>query len=255
MNYYRRYVGDYLKKTIRLTMAGHGAYGLMLDYYYAEEKPLPLDMDDVYTIAHAANSEDRKVVEKVLSAYFKRREDGFHNQRADEEIAAAKQARVNGRKGGRPITGMETGTQTGMETGHITEQGGEAGGGSVHPPTTNHQPPSFNLQEPTAKPPKVKSAGRGSRLPAAWEPDAEQVKFCRQERPDLLPAATAARFRDYWIAQPGAKGVKLDWSATWRNWVRNEKRGAIPGQSLADRNRAAGEEAQRRFEEEQRERR
>ncbi len=139
--------------------------------------------------------------------------------------------------------------------GSVGHRPGDGVAKTVHPPTTNHQPPAFNLQEPTTKPPKVKSAGRGSRLPAAWEPDAEQVKFCRQERPDLLPAATAARFRDYWIAQPGAKGVKLDWSATWRNWVRNEKRGANHGQSLADRNRAAGEEAQRRFEEEQRERR
>jgi len=31
----------------------------------------------------------------------------------------------------------------------------------------------------------------------------------------------ADRFRDYWIAQPGAKGRKLDWEATWRNWCRN----------------------------------
>lgn len=27
-------------------------------------------------------------------------------------------------------------------------------------------------------------------------------------------------FRDYWVAQPGSKGTKLDWFATWRNWVR-----------------------------------
>ena len=30
-------------------------------------------------------------------------------------------------------------------------------------------------------------------------------------------------FKDYWIAVPGAKGVKLDWLATWRNWVRRAK--------------------------------
>lgn len=28
------------------------------------------------------------------------------------------------------------------------------------------------------------------------------------------------RFYDYWLAQPGQKGVKLDWLATWRNWCR-----------------------------------
>jgi hypothetical protein len=28
------------------------------------------------------------------------------------------------------------------------------------------------------------------------------------------------KFLDYWRAQPGAKGVKHDWVATWRNWMR-----------------------------------
>lgn len=38
----------------------------------------------------------------------------------------------------------------------------------------------------------------------------------------------ADQFRDYWIAQPGGKGVKLDWLATWRNWIRSGiKRGSI----------------------------
>ena len=27
-------------------------------------------------------------------------------------------------------------------------------------------------------------------------------------------------FRDYWKSCPGQKGVKLDWLATWRNWLR-----------------------------------
>ena len=31
-------------------------------------------------------------------------------------------------------------------------------------------------------------------------------------------------FRDYWVAQPGQKGRKADWEATWRNWVRNQKK-------------------------------
>lgn len=33
-------------------------------------------------------------------------------------------------------------------------------------------------------------------------------------------AAELEKFRDYWAAQPGQKGVKTDWPATWRNWVR-----------------------------------
>lgn len=69
---------------------------------------------------------------------------------------------------------------------------------------------------------------RGSRLPADWFPSDSEIQFCKTERPDLDPAKTAERFRDYWHAQPGSKGTKLDWTATWRNWVRDERAKAPP---------------------------
>jgi hypothetical protein len=28
-----------------------------------------------------------------------------------------------------------------------------------------------------------------------------------------------AKFRNYWLAKPGSGGRKLDWNATWRNWI------------------------------------
>lgn len=28
-------------------------------------------------------------------------------------------------------------------------------------------------------------------------------------------------FRDYWISKSGKDATKLDWLATWRNWLRN----------------------------------
>lgn len=62
-----------------------------------------------------------------------------------------------------------------------------------------------------------------SRLPADWTLPDDWADFCRSERPDLDPSKTAERFADYWRAKPGAQGRKLDWLATWRNWVRNER--------------------------------
>jgi hypothetical protein len=47
--------------------------------------------------------------------------------------------------------------------------------------------------------------------------------WATQERPDLDVRQVAEQFKDYWAAQAGQKGVKLDWDATWRNWVRNTK--------------------------------
>lgn len=157
MNYYRRYSGDYLRDTARLSMLEHGAYCLMLDYYYSEEQPLPLDLNEIYTMVRAMTPADRKAVDKVLGKYFEQQDDGYHNNRADKEIEVSQKARTNGKGGGRPPksgtgteTGLTTGSGTGQQTGTETEDVTGEGGGLVHPPTTNHQPPTTSLQ-PTPK--------------------------------------------------------------------------------------------------------
>jgi hypothetical protein len=62
---------------------------------------------------------------------------------------------------------------------------------------------------------------RGSRLALDFCLTKEWEQFCQQTRPELSPVKTFDQFKDYWIAQAGQKGVKLDWFATWRNWVRS----------------------------------
>ncbi len=49
------------------------------------------------------------------------------------------------------------------------------------------------------------------------------MDWCRQERPELQATMVRDKFRDYWIGVPGARGRKLDWMATWRNFVRSER--------------------------------
>lgn len=61
----------------------------------------------------------------------------------------------------------------------------------------------------------------GKRLANDFVFPEEWKSFCTSERPELNPVQTFDKFKDYWIAQAGQKGVKLDWFATWRNWVRN----------------------------------
>ena len=64
---------------------------------------------------------------------------------------------------------------------------------------------------------------RGSRLAQDWVLSKAMGDWATQERPDLDVRQVAEQFKDYWVAQAGQKGVKLDWDATWRNWVRNTK--------------------------------
>lgn len=67
---------------------------------------------------------------------------------------------------------------------------------------------------------KGNGGSRATRLSTEYELPDDWIEFCKTERPDLDPKKTFAEFKDHWIAQAGAKGVKSDWTATWRNWVR-----------------------------------
>jgi len=67
-----------------------------------------------------------------------------------------------------------------------------------------------------------KRGTKGSRLSTDFELPDSWTEFCQTERPDLNPKKVFDSFKDYWVAKAGASGVKLDWQATWRNWVRNQ---------------------------------
>jgi uncharacterized protein YdaU (DUF1376 family) len=102
---------------------------------------------------------------------------------------------------------------------------------------------SPKTDEPTgAKTDERRSTGtRGSRLPADWEPDPDCREFAHGL--GLDPDETKLEFRDYWIAQPGARGVKVDWCATWRNRCREiakRPRGVRGQQSYAGRQEPVG---------------
>jgi len=64
---------------------------------------------------------------------------------------------------------------------------------------------------------------RGTRLAKEWLPTPESVSRIAIDAPDINHDAEHPTFIDYWIAQPGAKGVKTDWDATWRNWMRRKQ--------------------------------
>ena len=61
----------------------------------------------------------------------------------------------------------------------------------------------------------------GSRLAQDWVLLKTWGEWAQKERPDIDVRKVADQFKDHWIAQAGQKGVKLDWFATWRNWVRS----------------------------------
>lgn len=86
-------------------MIQDGAYNRMIDLYYIEESPLPLDKDELYAAIRCQSKADKEAVEYILRRFFVESPEGFRHARCDEEISAyqtrAEQARENGRLGGR----------------------------------------------------------------------------------------------------------------------------------------------------------
>lgn len=85
-HWYARYIGDYQRKTSHLSMVEHGAYTLILDWYYANEQPIPLDTMQVHRICRAFALEEQQAVDTVLNAFFTKTENGWINDRVEEEI-------------------------------------------------------------------------------------------------------------------------------------------------------------------------
>ena len=87
MNYYKRHLGDYAKDTRHLSLAEHGAFCLLLDYYSATEKPIPDDRCE--RIANAYADAERAAVRSVLREFFQETPEGWRNAKADEVIHEA----------------------------------------------------------------------------------------------------------------------------------------------------------------------
>ena len=89
MNYYKRWIGDYGRKTGHLTLIQHGAYALLLDAFYASGKPLPADEPTLFRLLRAIEPEEQDAIRKVLDQFWKITGEGWINARALEEIQKA----------------------------------------------------------------------------------------------------------------------------------------------------------------------
>ncbi|MEY4760665.1 MAG: hypothetical protein RLZZ200_521 [Pseudomonadota bacterium] len=87
MNYYEHHLGDYAEATAHLSFVEDAAYSRLIRKVYATERPLPRDVKDVQRLVGARTPPERAAVQAMLREFFVLREDGWHNDRCDEEIA------------------------------------------------------------------------------------------------------------------------------------------------------------------------
>lgn len=94
-------------------------------------------------------------------------------------------------------------------------------------------------KEPASVKGRTSRAERATRVPDDFTPDESmRVWFVAERLGQVIDGAREhEQFMDYWRAQPGIRGRKVDWPATWRRWMREAAdratRGRRPGTALA----------------------
>ena len=208
MNYYERHIGDYLKDTSHLSLLEHGIYTRLLDVYYTREGAIP--EEQAARLIGARTKDEREALQAVLSEFFELTAEGWAQQRCEREIARyqdkQRKAKASADARWKAQRPQSEGNANVLPDAMRTHSEGNA----LQSPDTSNQTPK-------------KRAERGSRLSADWTLPEEWAEWCRTARPDLDPDKVAAKFADYWHGVSGKSGVKLDWLATWRNWVREER--------------------------------
>lgn len=63
---------------------------------------------------------------------------------------------------------------------------------------------------------------RGARIPDEFIVTTEMREWAAREVPAVDVDASTRKFADHWRAESGAKARKVDWVATWRNWLRRD---------------------------------
>ena len=114
MHYYQFNIGDFSLHTNHLTLEEEAVYRRLLDFYYDTELPIPIETQPV--IRRLRLGSYQAVLDVILQEFFVKESDGWHNLRADIEIAdyhaKGKTARENGSKGGRPKKNSGSKTQS-----------------------------------------------------------------------------------------------------------------------------------------------
>ncbi|WP_164844634.1 DUF1376 domain-containing protein [Brucella pituitosa] len=199
--YYKAYPRDFIEGTIGMSFELKAAYRLVLDLIYMQGGNLP---DDARYISGLLGCTMRKwnVLRDELVSIGKIEITGefLTNKRAVIELETL--AKLQEKQSERASTPRKN---KDLQKPRLSQP---------EPDTDNTS--SLRSDVKAQAPAKAK---RGSRLPDDFMADISEAVRLGLSEQDAHHEAD--KFRDYWNSQPGQRGVKLDWLATWRNWCRS----------------------------------
>ena len=199
------YWGDYLGDTQHLTAIEHGGYLLLISHYWRTGS-IPNDEVKLSRISRMTMKQWNNHGPTIMEFF----PDG-KNKRIDRELSKiglksekmrlASEKRWNTNEDAKSLKSLDADDACALPEQSISN----ANQNQNH----NHIKEEENNYKQTAL---------ATRLPNDWNPSNEDIEFANQTGVDWIKNSEI--FRDYWVAMPGVKGRKANWSATWRNWIR-----------------------------------
>lgn len=233
--FYKHHILDWRGGTASLSDRAYRVYHVIVEQIMLNEGPIPYHDRTLAGLANRSTRDLRMAVDELIAARKITVEDGLiSNKRARDELVGVKSNRENAAKGGRtPREQSAKGTRTVREA--------EKKPNEINAPTEAplHHDGSLKekrreekKEEPLSFPFAVaapvgaaqpRTSARGSRLPPDWKLDTAGRAYAT-DRGFTEPQINrmAERFANHWHSKTGKDAAKMDWQATWRNWVLNE---------------------------------
>lgn len=203
------YVSDFIGDTLHLSTEQIGAYMLMLMAMWNAGGKLPSD-DAKLSRVTRMSVKKWKAISADLMPFFAHSDGSITHNRLTKELRKSESKSQS-----RAAAGAEGGRAKALKDNNARMA--NATYKPQHLPDTITREDISSLRSESAQPQKKKA----SRLPENWSlPRAWGQWAVSEGYSEAVIRVEAEKFRDYWISKSGKDAAKLDWFATWRNWIR-----------------------------------
>lgn len=222
---YQMYAADFAMATMGWPSDPLAAHIRLMNSQWINDG-LPNDIQELAGIAGLSLLKFRKAWERLESRYpvcadGRRRNPRLESERQKQQEYRDKQANAAAMRWHKPAISPKVSQSDALQS----------SSSSSSSTTSSNQK---QKQEPTA---------RATRLPELFQVTPEHRYFALEN--DLpSPDDHIAEFRDYWLGKAGANAKKLDWDATFRNWLRKAKE--FKGRAHGERKAQISQDQQRR---------
>lgn len=217
------YVDDYLRDTNGLTTLEHGAYMLLIMEYWRHGE-LPGDERRIARIARLTDREWKKVRASLLPLF----RDGWKHKRVDEELAKAEQISDRrraaaeeswNRRNANVPAKSDANAQANAQANADANEDANTHTRALSRDTVHNSHTSETNSD-------VRRAKRATRLPDDWIlPSGYRQWAVDRGYSDEVIDREAERMANWSRGSKG--GAKLDWFATWRNWIMDKPKDAL----------------------------